>query len=433
MTRMRPSHEKNKHFIEWALFMLVAVISFNGAWIFNGHNTHAFLRDAYDGLGYYQWLPGNLVEHRIDWMYWCYKIAPDRAISLFTLGVACLELPFFLVSQWITWLFDYPNDGFSPPNAIAMMLSASVYAGAGAVLAFKLARRFSTEASALLAVLVLFASTNLFYYCTREPLMSHVYSFFLIALFCWCGLRVIDGPRPVHVFAFILSGSLVVLVRQVNVFTFIFPLWMAVSSPGGLRGMFKNLGGHRLALGLGILAALVPWLLQMMYWYHLTGSIWVNGYALKGEHFEWDKMVPGLLVFGPRNGWLVYSPVLIVPMILLFVYAWRNTPPARPILLIVMLTVLIYSAWWCWWMGGSYGHRAMVDLYALLAIPLAWFFRSVFRRSWATRIAIALFLIVCIRLNIELMEPWRWYWGDAGWTWPKLMEQVGAIGGGWNP
>ena len=430
---MRSHQEKNKYIIEWALFMLVSVISFNACWVFNGHDTSAFLHGANDGLGYYQWLPGNLVEHRIDWMYWCVRVGPDQGLSLFTLGVACLELPFFLVSQWITWLFEYPNDGFSPPNAVAMMISAAVYAGAGTVLAFKLARRFCDEASALLAALVVFASTNLFHYCTRDPLMSHVYSFFLIALFCWCGLRVIDGPRRVHVFGFLLSGSLMVLVRQVNVFVLIFPLWVALASPGGLRGALKNLGVHRLALVLGVLVAAVPWILQMWYWYYLTGSLYVDGYALKGEHFVFDKMVPGMLMFGPRNGWLVYTPLMMIPMIMLFVHAWRNTLPARPILLIVTLTVLIYSAWWCWWMGASYGHRAMVDLYALMTIPLAWFFRSVFNRSWALRIAVALVLVACVRLNIELMEPWQYYWGDPGWTWPRLMEQIGTIAGGWTP
>ncbi|MBL0044681.1 MAG: hypothetical protein IPP33_09910 [Flavobacteriales bacterium] len=65
-----------------------------------------------------------------------------------------------------------------------------MYVRLGCVLAFRLARRFSTSESALISVVVLFAATNLFYYSVYEPGYSHVFSFFLIALFCYSGLRV---------------------------------------------------------------------------------------------------------------------------------------------------------------------------------------------------------------------------------------------------
>lgn len=232
---------------EWLLFMLVAVLSFQNAWAIGGADTHAFFWEAWDGLGYYQWLPTAFITGKFEWMMWCKKISEHSAISLYSLGVSVLELPFFLVSQWTTWLLGYPNTGISPPNAVAMMASTATYAGVAAVLSFKLARRFSNTPAALLAVISIYGASNIFYYATDQPLMSHVYSYFLISLFCWCGLRIIDGPRKAHVFLFLFSGALLVLVRQLNVVVFLFPLWMAWTSTGGIKGAWRNLFQYRSA------------------------------------------------------------------------------------------------------------------------------------------------------------------------------------------
>src|SRR5690606_28071320 len=147
---------------------------------------------------------------------------------------------------------------------------------------------------------------------------------------------------------------------------------------------------HRMPFILGLVLGVIPWVLQSLYWHHITGHWYANGYSYKDEFFEWGKMVPGMVLFSPRNGWFVFSPLFLIVVGTLLVHAWRNTRPARPVLVLLLVTVLLYSAWWCWWLGGAFGYRGLVDLYGLLAVPLAWFFRSVLRRSWSLRVFTAL-------------------------------------------
>ncbi len=42
-----------------------------------------------------------------------------------------------------------------------------------------------------------------------------------------------------------------------------------------------------------------------------------------------------------------------------------------PISIFYVLNIYIQSSWWCWWFGGSFGLRAFIDSYAIMAIPLA--------------------------------------------------------------
>ena len=41
-----------------------------------------------------------------------------------------------------------------------------------------------------------------------------------------------------------------------------------------------------------------------------------------------------------------------------------------PIVITLIATVYLFSSWWCWWFGGGFGMRPMIDYYPLLIIPI---------------------------------------------------------------
>jgi hypothetical protein len=261
--------------------------------------------------------------------------------------------------------------------------------------------------------------------------MSHVYSFFLVGLFSYSALRILDGStrpaRGTHTFLFVVSGSLLVLVRQLNILVFLFPLLTTFGSEEGPRGFIRRLFTHRISFVLALVLAAIPWVLQSMYWHHILGEYVAYTYGKKGEHFDFTNIVPGLILTSPRNGWLVYTPLMLPVIIVLLFNAWRNTSPARPIALLLTVSLILYSAWWCWWLGSSYGFRGFVDIYALLAIPLAWMFRSVLDGPWSIRLVTGIALVALIYLNFGLMERWTWEWSNPEWTWQRYFEQVSLI------
>ncbi|MBK9146836.1 MAG: hypothetical protein IPM12_03330 [Flavobacteriales bacterium] len=411
--------------LQWALFLLVLLANWHMAWLQHMHDPYEFLRHGTDSLGYYQWLPSLLIDGDWSRMYWTYQQESGIWISLFTIGVAVLELPFFLLGHWAAWTFGYDLNGFSSPYGVAIMLGTSLYAAAGCVLTFKLARRFSATRPALIAALVIYAGTNLLYYSVHQPMMSHLHSYFLITLYAWCALRVLDGPRPVHVAALVLSGSLLVLIRQLNVFVLLFPVLMG--GWGALRLLTGNMVRHRITLIASLVLALAPWVLQMVYWHWATGEAITFTYGKKGEHFEFGSMVPGLVLFSPRNGWLVYTPLMIAVLAMLLRRAWQGVAPARSVLFLVVFTLIVYSAWWCWWLGGSFGHRGFVDLYGLLAIPLAWLMDAVLRRTIRWKLAAALALVAVIQLNLGLARRYQGHWSDYGWNWKQFFSEVSQV------
>ncbi|MFN3876214.1 MAG: hypothetical protein ACK4L7_09925, partial [Flavobacteriales bacterium] len=91
--------------LQWGLFLFVLLATWHSAWALHHHDPYEFLRRGYDTLGYYQWLPATFIDHDYGRMYWCHQMPDGRWISLFTIGVAVLELPFFLVGHGAAGLF----------------------------------------------------------------------------------------------------------------------------------------------------------------------------------------------------------------------------------------------------------------------------------------------------------------------------------------
>jgi hypothetical protein len=100
----------------------------------------------------------------------------------------------------------------------------------------------------------------------------------------------------------------------------------------------------------------------------------------------------------------------------------RRMSGAVPILLMVILVWYAYSAWWCWWLGGAFGHRGFVEYYAFLSIPLAWLLERLSRTAWPWRLSSAIAFSLMIYVNLSLTEITSWDWNKPEWTWSRLGE-----------
>lgn len=114
-------------------------------------------------------------------------------------------------------------------------------------------------------------------------------------------------------------------------------------------------------------------------------------------------------------------------MTMLIRRAWQGIAPARTVLLLTCITWLLYSAWWSWHLGSGYGHRGFIDLYALLAVPLAWLIQAVMSRGLIWRMTAAITVIALVQLNMGLIERYDWFWSWEDWTWKRLFEQVSDV------
>ena len=70
------------------------------------------------------------------------------------------------------------------------------------------------------------------------------------------------------------------------------------------------------------------------------------------------------------------------------------------ILVFTSLNIYVVFSWWCWWYGGTFGQRVLIESYALLVIPLASFVQWIQTKNMVVKNLFYLICIFFIWLNI---------------------------------
>ena len=392
-----------------------------------------------DAEGYYVYLPGvfNLPSvHAIPEG----SMAPIRndkgeMVVKYTCGVAMFQLPFFLAARAYCDARGIDRaDIYNIHYARAVALAGYMAAFLGLFFLQKILRRWFSEPVVLLTLISILGGTNLFYYATKEMGMSHAYSFCLFAFLAWQMPRFLERPSWTN--AALLGGALgwTVLIRPTNVLVLVFLLGYEIYSWRQLGERLRFLGRHLPQLAVAAAAAALFFLPQMWYWHEMTGH-WIR-YSYTDEGFPyWNKPKIAEVLFDPQNGLFLYSPIVLLAVAGL-IPAWRQKRLSAPAIAVVfVLGTYIFASWWAWWFGGAFGHRSYVELYALLALPMALCIEGLLRiRRPALRgVAISLLLFLVYYgvqmsfLYTRLPRPWdgpdwRWNWDKIVWVWSHLFE-----------
>ncbi len=408
---------------EWVLAILLFLVTARTGYLANTHHLATMLTHGSDPWGYYQFLPGLLGTHEWSMLPWTHHLENGRGLSMFTIGVAVMQLPFFLIAAAWAALGGQAVDGYSHPFAILHFVGAAFYLAGGCLLLFHALRPLVGRPIALFTPMLLYGATNLFFYSTWQPGMSHVYAFFLFAGLLYLTLRMLEKPTAGTLFLLIVCGGMVVLIRQLNIIALLLPLFLGSARPWeALRIRLGWLRAHPFATAAGVLVVALLFVPQFLYWKHITGDWFVFTYGKKGEGFQWTD--PHLLdvLISHQNGWFIYTPLMALTMLALVIGAVRGMPNMRLVLIIWALAWYIYASWWSWWLGGSFGHRGFIEHYAFLAIPLAMGLKWVWARGiWWRRLSyVPLYLLVFI--NIRLSKLYFWPWEGPDWNWGRLIE-----------
>lgn len=314
-----------------------------------------------------------------------------------TMGLAILQTPFFLIAQFLSLNLDYPADGYSLIYRQMAVFATIFYAFWGLFFLRRSLLLFFSDFVVSLVLVSLLLGTNLYYYTFYETNMSHVYTFFLVSLFTWLTLSWHRETKPWKLILLAFVLGLVTLIRPVNVCIGLFFLLYKDEKQTDLKAKFNLLIQQKLSVVLAAAAFIVPLIPQLVYWHHLTGE-WFY-YSYEGEYFYWFKPKIWLGLFSYQKGWLVWTPLMWFALIGLILLRKQLKGFFLPILVLLPVYVYIIFSWWCWWYGGGFGMRPMIDIYPILAFPLAAFMDRAYQSKFARK-AVTGFYLFFILLNL---------------------------------
>lgn len=411
--------------------MLFLVYWTDSSWRYNGQIASDHWRTDLraDAAGYYIYLPGSfhydfkvssadpdLAKKTGDGFIM--HFAKDRIITKYTYGVALCQLPFYLAAEVINgWGGE---DQFSDTHHRSMELSALFYWTLGLIfLGLALQRLMPT--SPWVAPVALFAisfGSNLFFYAFRMPGFSHIYSFFAVCMALY-GLvhGVLEGRAGWRTWLFHFSCALLILIRPTDgVIVVGLYAWIFLKRRDVLyRPSFW--------LRQGLWVALL-WIPQLLYWRYANRSWVMDSYVHESFNHLLSPQVLKFL-FAPKNGWLPYSPVLL--LLPLGIVAMRREMKSVGWIILAIMAANVYlcSAWHSWDFGCSYGARPMAQYMALVAIAFWALLRRTDEPAVRARFAWLPILILLVFVNYRASLQYDGcYFSEDPWDWDQYSWNI---------
>jgi hypothetical protein len=342
-----------------------------------------------------------------------------RWVNAHPIGVAILQSPFFLTAHALTYWTNLSPDGFTLYYQHGAGLSGLAWTVAGLALLRRLLRRHFSDGVTAATLVVLLFGTNLYHYATYDSSYSHPYSFALCAaLLLLTELWYESATMRRTILLGIVSG-LMVLTRHTNVLLLaIIPLYGVTTF--GLQAAVERLWERATALALLATIIIVVVAPQVVIYYRATGRLIVSSYGALGFTFA-SPHIAGVL-FSVQKGLFFWSPLLLFAVAGLAMLRRRLRAFLLPIVLVLGADTYLIASWWDWQFGGSYGHRAFVDVLPMLALGLATFFewstKNRFRLATVTTIT-----VLATGLSIfQMLQYWNHVLPISDTTWTQYRE-----------
>lgn len=416
------------------IILLIIFSILNSRDVLEGKTFGAKLITYSDAEGYYLYLPALFI-------YGDFKSIPIKSPGQFTkmestgnvydkytFGVSIMQLPFFLVADLYAAKSNRQRDGYSKPYQIAIALAGFSYGFLGLYLIFLALKVRFQKTHVLLALIALLFGTNLLHYIFIEPGMSHVYSFFLVALMILYTPKLYEDHSWRRFFVYSMIVSLIVFIRPSNIVIVLYYLFYQVTSVEKLKGRInfirENIAKHFLL----IIPFLILSFIQIMIWHDMVGERVIFSYNNEPGFIYWSNPKMLNVLFHVHNGLFIYAPVLLFAVAGLLMGLFQKKGDTLVILIILLVSTYIFGSWWAWWFGGAYGHRCYIELLPFFAFGLVLLFQ-VLDHSRYRILQVAIFGLIglCIFYSLKLMAKYLPPWDGPGWTWDTWWEAVSKI------
>jgi hypothetical protein len=233
--------------------------------------------------------------------------------------------------------------------------------------------------------------------------MTHPASFCLIAMFIWFALKWHHRRRLKTAIVLGLLMGIIALIRPTNALIAVVFIFLEVINYQDLKGRVLLFWRYKIQLMVIILCSILVWVPQFLFWKYSTGQWFYFSYVDEGFFFSNPQIFNGL--FSYRKGWLLYTPLMTLSIVGLFFTYKNNKNWIVSMGIFIPLNVYIIYSWWCWWYGGSFGSRPMIDSYALMAISLASFYH--FIDTLRNYYRIAMIVVVTFGISLNLFQTYQ--------------------------
>ena len=275
----------------------------------------------------------------------------NHFVSLYPVGASVFAAPFYLPSA------IGPMPGNSRFVGDLEKLAAAFIVVLSVIVLYFAILRLTTHGLALLITAVYALATSSFS-VSSQALWQHGPAQLCLAAALYCLVRGSKQPRWNFFAGF--PAALAVVCRPTDALLVI---------PMGLYVLFH----HTKKIPGFLLFTLPPILFQILYNNYYFDNPFHTQWHLNQEGFWSTPFFEGLsgILFSPARGLFIYSPILAFSFVgIIFCWTKPGFALLRYLSIGVVANLLLYSKFFMWWGGSTYGPRLLADLLPILCLFL---------------------------------------------------------------
>lgn len=394
---------------------LIAIISILSLFNMKLYKRNDFINN--DIVSYYAFLPATFIQHDLslkfterpyEGIFWPYTLENGNKLIKTNYGMSLAYSPFFFIGHALAKITGEKQTGFSWPYGLCLLLGTIVYI----TLAFFLLRKFLLhyfkDASVAISLLLIYFGTNLLYYTLNEPLMSHAYTFSFSIYYLYFIQQWYENKKLKHFIGLAVMLAMLTIIRPTNIlFSLLFFFWQ-VQSFRDIWQSIKIFATQKIFFSLALIfIVFLFYIPQFLYLNYITGHYVFNSYV--NERFFFNN--PHILeaMFGYRNSVFLYAPVLLLCVPGLYILHKQKSKMFLMSVIYLFIFTYVAFSWWCWWYGGSFGCRAYIDCYAILALALTAVIEKIISSKFKF-VAITTIILFFIGLNVANIFRFKKSW-----------------------
>jgi hypothetical protein len=417
----------------WGLITALLVILANTFYHSRWDNSRTEAPISWDVSGYYAYLPAIFIHKDIKKLEYLpgiidkYKPSPsmDQAfmhesgnyIFKYSLGQSLTYLPGFLIGHaWASLSNTYPADGYSYPYQFSVYWFALSLGLLGLLVLFKIIYSLFDPTTANWTIILIAAGTNLLEYASYTPMMTHISLFTLYTLLIRQCISFWNTEKnQFQAMTIGLIIGLMALIRPTELIAILIPLlWGIEINKAGIIQRIQELKIQLPKLAIASVCGAIILFLQPLYWKIAGGEFIIYSYQDQG--FSWFKPHIKNVLISYRKGWLVYTPMMIFGLIGFVQLYKKHIALFWACLIFFTVNFYVVSSWDIWWYGGSFGQRALVQSYAIMAFPLAAFIQNIKTRKIQAVLIAPLMLFFIVLNNFQIWQSHTTGLFDAEYT-----------------
>ncbi len=391
-----PRQSKDKFFVhelQWDVFSYYMYLPFT----FIYHDAGMKDRHVVENIFKKYNLPGTY--------YQAYELENGNYTPNYTMGFALLWSPFFFIGHTWAKAGGYPVDGWSFPYQFSISIGVLFYILLGLFFLRKLLLRFFSEQVTSLVLLLMVLGTNYFHETFNDFMQPHAQIFTGYCMLLYYTVRWHEEQKKKYMMIAGFVMGIMVLARPSEILCILIPLLWHVYDKESLRRKIETVRTHLPQIALLVAFAFIPFIPQMIYWKYITGS-WIFFSYQHTEGFDFLQPHIFKVLFSFKKSWLVYTPIIIFPIIGIFLLKKYNKQIFFAVLIFFLANFYLLSSWAAWWNGGSFGMRYFVDSYPVMAIGFGYFLVDIQKRKWFLKMILYPLMVLFTALN--LFQTWQY-------------------------